>query len=165
MIEQLLAQFDFHLATDSKHQLPGDQTHHAHGRRQQHNPAGLPQYVLVGEATLQVIDHPFDFKWNGHAEDVDHHQRDRAEHHLASVGLQIPADQIEAEGGHRDPWTAINLGTGRIDPMGGSRWRCRRSACSNVSELAILSFLRDSVDVPITRPGVHLHPGFFLPVV
>ena len=31
-------------------------------------------------------------------------------------------------------------------------------------ELAIASFLRDSVDVPITRPGVHLHPGFFLSV-
>ena len=97
VIEQLLTQFDLHLSPDTEDQLPGDQTHHPHGGGQQHNPAGLSQYVPVGEAFLQVINDPFHFERDGHTEDVDHHQRDRAEHHLASVRLQIPADQIEAE--------------------------------------------------------------------
>ena len=103
LIKQFLTQLNLHLPPDAENQLTGDEPHHAHACGEQHDPARLSQHVAVSETLLEVIDHPAHFERNRDAEHIHHDQCDRAHQHRASMGLQVAADQIEAEGGHREP--------------------------------------------------------------
>ena len=100
VVEQALAEFDLHLAADTEHKLPRQQPHGTHGGGQQHDPGGLAQDAVIGEADLQLIDDPAHLHRDRDAEDVDHHQGDRAEDDGFAVRAQVTADQVQAHGRH-----------------------------------------------------------------
>ena len=100
VIKQPLAQLHLHLPAHAEHKLTGQQPHSGHRARQHHDPSGLPQHALVGEAVLKLVNHPTDLHRDRDAENVDHNEGDRPEQDGSAMRAQVAADQVQAHRRH-----------------------------------------------------------------